>query len=194
MGEPQIAVHSFSKMKAFVAVLSAMVAAASGTQLVSYAGYAPYTYNYGAVDPFGYAAAAPAPVAVAHAPIAYATVNPYDYAGQIYPVAEPYIHEEIPAEEYVHEEIAAEPYVHEEIAAEPYVHEEIPAEAYVHEEIPAEAYVHEETPAEAYIHQEPIAVAPVAVAAPAPVVSYAAYNYAPAGYPFVAPAAAVKSE
>merc|ERR1711973_492786 len=98
------------------------------------------------------AAAAPAPVAVAHAPIAYATVNPYDYAGQIYPVAEPYIHEEIPAEEYVHEDIAAEPYVHEEIAAEPYVHEEIPAEAYVHEEIPAEAYVHEEIPAEAYIH------------------------------------------
>merc|ERR1712227_362152 len=101
--EHQIAVHLFSKMKAF-------------------------------------AAAAPAVVPT----LAYNYINPYDYAGQVYPVAEPYIHEEIPAEEYVHTEIAAEPYVHEEIPAEEYVHTGIAAEPYVHTEIAAEPYVHTE--------------------------------------------------
>merc|ERR1712177_29269 len=52
--------------------------------------------------------------------------------------------------------------------AEPYVHEEIPAEPYVHEEIAAEAYVHDATGdvAEEYVHVEPVvpAVAPVAPA------------------------------
>merc|ERR1712098_347476 len=46
-------------------------------------------------------------------------------------VAEPYVHEEIPAvEAAAEEEIAAEPYVHDATGdvAEPYVHEEIPAE------------------------------------------------------------------
>ena len=76
--------------------------------------------------------------------IAAAAVNPYDYAGQVYPAAEPYIHTEVAAEPYVHEEIEAEPYVHEEIEAEPYVHEEIEAEPYVHQEIEAEPYVHAE--------------------------------------------------
>merc|ERR1712177_75954 len=62
--------------------------------------------------------------------------------------------------------------------AEPYVHEEIPAaEPYVHEEIAAEAYVHDATGdvAEEYVHVEPVvpAVAPVA-----PAVTYAAYPYA----------------
>merc|ERR1712177_81120 len=54
-------------------------------------------------------------------------------------VAEPYVHEEIPAVE-----AAAE----EEIAAEPYVHEEIAAEAYVHDATGdvAEEYVHVRTP------------------------------------------------
>merc|ERR1712002_530439 len=50
-------------------------------------------------------------------------------------VAEPYVHEEIPAvEAAAEEEIAAEPYVHEEIAAEAYVHDATGdvAEEYVH--------------------------------------------------------------
>merc|ERR1711973_1047413 len=91
-----------------------------------------------------------------------------DYAGQVYPLAEPYVHEEIPAEEYAHQEIAAEAYVHEDVAAEAYVHEEIPAEEYVHSEIAAEPYVHSEIAAEPYVHaeiaaepyvhQEPVAV------------------------------------
>merc|ERR1711872_400239 len=181
--EHQIAVHLFSKMKAFVAVLSALVAAASGEPqiLANYgyglAGYGGY-YGYPGYATHGLTYAAPAIQTVAAAPapavtvaaaapavvptLAYNYINPYDYAGQVYPVAEPYIHEEIPAEEYVHTEIAAEPYVHEEI----------PAEEYVHPEIADEPYVHTEIAAEPYIHQEPVAVvaapAPVAVA-PAPV-------------------------
>merc|ERR1712126_293058 len=168
--ELQIAVHLFPKMKAFVAALSSLVAAASGEpQLLGnlgYAGYGAYA-GYGGYAGLGYTgypgyathgltySAAPAVTTVAAAPalaapaiaaqtfaapIAYGAINPYDYAGQIYPAAEPYIHQEIPAEEYVHTEIAAEPYIHTEIAAEPYVHTEIEAEP--------------------YIHQEPIAVAP----------------------------------
>merc|ERR1712168_822657 len=119
-----IAVHLFPKMKAFVAALSSLVAAAPAPALT--------------------VAAAPAPA------LAYNYINPYDYAGQVYPVAEPYIHQEIPAEAYVHTEIAAEPYVHTEIPAEPYIHAEV---------LP-----------EPYIHQEPVAV----VAAPAPLVAAAA--------------------
>merc|ERR1712114_81034 len=62
--------------------------------------------------------------------------------------------------------------------AEPYVHEEIPAvEAAAEEEIAAEAYVHDATGdvAEEYVHVEPVVpvVAPVA-----PAVTYAAYPYA----------------
>merc|ERR1711902_226773 len=152
------------KMKAFVAVLSliaavsagpaAQVVAAPGYAYGGYAGYAPYTY---AAQPLAYATyAQPAALPIA-------TVNPYDYAGQVYPAAEPYIHEEVAAEPYVHEEIEAEPYIHTEIEAEPYVHEEVAAEPYVHTEVAAEPYVHAEVAAEPYIHQEPIAVA---VAAP----------------------------
>merc|ERR1712115_629660 len=73
-----------------------------------------------------------APVAVeAEAPAAVEEEAPaalpyvHDATGD---VAEPYVHEEIPAEDVeipaVEEEIAAEPYVHEEIAAEVYTHEE----------------------------------------------------------------------
>merc|ERR1711921_13196 len=62
--------------------------------------------------------------------------------------------------------------------AEPYVHEEIPAvEAAAEEEIAAEPYVHDATGdvAEEYVHVEPMVpvVAPVA-----PAVTYAAYPYA----------------
>merc|ERR1712168_1083046 len=169
--EHQIAVHLFSKMKAFVAVLSALVAAASGEPqiLANYgyglAGYGGY-YGYPGYATHGLTYAAPAIQTVAAAPapavtvaaaapavvptLAYNYINPYDYAGQVYPVAEPYIHQEIPAEPYVHTEIAAEPYVHTEIPAEPYIHAEV---------LP-----------EPYIHQEPVAV----VAAPAPLVAAAA--------------------
>merc|ERR1712112_784895 len=104
-------------------------------------------------------------------------------------VAEPYVHEEIPAvdeeivaeayvhdatgdvaEPYIHEEIPAEdveiPAVEEEIAAEPYVHEEISAEVYEHDATgdAAEPYIHEDIAAEVYTHEEPVvpaAVAPV---------------------------------
>merc|ERR1711962_826012 len=63
--------------------------------------------------------------------------------------------------------------------AEPYVHEEIPAvEAFAEEEIAAEPYVHDATGdvAEEYVHVEPVvpAVAPVV----APAVTYSAYPYA----------------
>merc|ERR1711955_114820 len=64
------------------------------------------------------------------------------------------------------------------VIAEPYVHEEIPAvEAAAEEEIAAEPYVHDATGdvAEEYVHVEPVVpvVAPVA-----PAVTYAAYPYA----------------
>merc|ERR1712098_267871 len=106
-------------------------------------------------------------------------------------VAEPYVHEEIPAveaaaeeeiaaeayvhdatgdvaEPYVHEEIPAEdgeiPTVEEEIAAEPYVHEEISAEVYEHDATgdAAEPYIHEDIAAEVYTHEEPVVPAAVA--------------------------------
>merc|ERR1712058_103331 len=89
--------------------------------------------------------------------------------------------EEAPAAlPYVHDATGdvAEPYVHEEIpAVEAAAEEEIAAEPYVHEEIAAEAYVHDATGdvAEEYVHVEP--VVPV-VASVAPAVTYAAYPYA----------------
>ena len=176
-------------------------------------------YGYGgrglsAADGLGYGygrfglGAAPAAIAAVPAaaarPVGYAGVgfgaglieaghvNPYDYAGEVYPAAEPYFHQEIPAEPYYHEEIPAEPYFHEEIPAEPYIHEEIPAEPYFHEEIPAEPYFHEEIPAEPYFHQEipaepyfhqePVA-APVAIAAaPAIAAEPVGYGYGLGGF------------
>merc|ERR1712133_15429 len=71
------------------------------------------------------------------------------------------VEEEAPAAlPYVHDATGdvAEPYVHEEIpAVEPTAEEEIAAEPYVHEEIAAEAYVHDATGdvAEEYVHVEP---------------------------------------
>merc|ERR1712018_735448 len=82
----------------------------------------------------GYAGAGVAIGAGIAAPgyLGYGVASQYDYAGQVYPAAVPYIHEEYAAEPYVHQEIAAEPYVHEEIAAEPYIDVQIPAEPYIH--------------------------------------------------------------
>merc|ERR1712080_265664 len=81
---------------------------------------------------------AEAPVAVEEdAPAALPYVH--DATGD---VAEPYVHEDIPA---VEEEIAAEPYVHDATGdvAEAYTHEDIAAEVYTHEEpvVPAVAPV-----------------------------------------------------
>ena len=93
-------------------------------------------------------------------------INPYAYAlnsGNVYPLAEPYIHQE-PAN------------IDVQIAAEPYVHEEIPAEPYVDVQVAAEPY----------IHQEPLPVAPVvaapAYAAAAPAIAYAGAYAQPAVY------------
>merc|ERR1712168_1061294 len=104
--EHQIAVHLFSKMKAFVAAASGepQILANYGYGLAGYGGY----YGYPGYATHGLTYAAPAIQTVAAAPAPAVTVA----------AAEPYIHEEIPAEEYVHAEIAAEPYVHEEIPAE----------------------------------------------------------------------------
>merc|ERR1719474_1646320 len=72
-----------------------------------------------------------------HRPHRCWTPNPLDVAGQVYPAAEPYIHDATgegspAAEEYVHDASgeaapAAEPYIHDATgevypAAEPYVH------------------------------------------------------------------------
>merc|ERR1712064_185147 len=102
------------KMKAFVAIISALIAAASAksdANIVAPAyAYGAYGYPYaGAYGAYGYglaAAPAAAPVAAATyaaAPVAYAAapaayINPYDYAGQVYPAAEPYLHLEVAAE------------------------------------------------------------------------------------------------
>merc|ERR1712066_587030 len=175
------------KMKSFVAVLACLSAASAAVLPAGVVGSYAYPHAY------GYTAAAP--VAYAGQPIAYNTA-PAAVLGGVYGAAYD------PSVAYANLYPAAEPYVHEDIAAEPYVHAEIPAEAYVHAGIPAEAYVDVQVPAEAYIHQEPIAVAaPVVAAAPAPVVNYnyaaapvAAYNYAAApvaayNYAAAAPAA-----
>jgi len=144
---------------------------------------------------------AEAPVAVEEdAPAALPYVH--DATGD---VAEPYVHEDIPA---VEEEIAAEPYVHDITGdvAEAYVHEEVPAEeaeiapeTYVHEEIAAEVYehdatgdvaegyTHEDIAAEVYTHEEPVvaAVAPVtySVSPTAGVIPITAYAGVYAGHP-----------
>merc|ERR1712026_478674 len=137
------------KMKSFVAVLS-LLSAASGAVIPAgvVGSYAyPHAYGYTAAAPVAYAGH---PVAYNTLPVAVAggvygaTYDPSVAYANLYPAAEPYVHEDIPAEPYVDAQIAAEPYVHEEIAAEPYVDVQVPAEA--------------------YIHQEPVAVAaPVAV-------------------------------
>merc|ERR1712051_729961 len=159
-------------MKSFVAVLACVASASAAVVPAAYNGYAyPYAYGYTAAAPVAnvaaYHHAAPlaqvAPVSYAAAPAVYggAYAGVYDpsvaYANA-YPLAEPYVHEEIAAEAYVDAQIEAEPYVHEEIAAEPYVDVQIPAEAYV--------------------HQEPIAVAAPVAYAQAPV----AYAQAPVAY------------
>merc|ERR1712240_372944 len=131
---------SLSKMKAFVAAVSSLLAVASGQVLTypgyypgltgltypGYAGYAGLTYaGYPGYATHGLTYAAPkledVPALAASAPLTYAPINPYDYAGLVYPIAPAYVHDEIEAVPYVHEEIEAVPYVHEEIAAVPYV-------------------------------------------------------------------------
>merc|ERR1712126_194683 len=144
-----------------------------------------------------------APVAVeAEAPAAVEEEAPaalpyvHDATGD---VAEPYVHEEIPA---VDEEIAAEAYVHDVTGdvAEPYIHEEIPAEDVeipaVEEEIAAEPYVHEDIAAEVYTHEEPVvpaAVAPVTYTVSHPtagVIPIASYAGVYAGHTLTYPYAA----
>merc|ERR1711973_422360 len=136
---------SLSKMKAFVAAVSSLLAVASG-RVLTYPGYYPgltgLTYfayaGYPGYATHGLTYAAPkledVPALAASAPLTYAPINPYDYAGLVYPIAPAYVHEDIPAEEYVRNEIEAVPYVHEEIEAVPYVHEEIAAVPYVESE------------------------------------------------------------
>merc|ERR1712177_52645 len=164
-----------------------------------------------------------APVAVeAEAPAAVEEEAPaalpyvHDATGD---VAEPYVHEEIPAveaaaeediaaEAYVHDATGdvAEPYVHEEIpaedveipAAEPYVHEEISAEVYEHDATgdAAEPYIHEDIAAEVYTHEEPVvpaAVAPVTYTVSHPtagVIPVASYAGVYAGHTLTYPYAA----
>merc|ERR1711868_29734 len=135
-------------MKSFVAVLACVASASAAVIPAAYNGYAyPYAYGYTAAQPIATVAHAAAPVAYAAQPVTYAAAPVAGvYAGvdasvayaNLYPAAEPYVHEDIAAEAYVDAQIAAEPYVHEEIAAE------------------------------AYVHQEPVEVAPVAVAASCP--------------------------
>merc|ERR1712076_300685 len=122
-------------------------------------------YNYA-----GIAAGAPAPIAAA-APAAWATpaiaaapawagaaiapaplaINPLDYAGQLYPAAEPYLHD---------------------LAGEAYPE----AEAYVHDAA-GDAAADASPAAEAYLHIEPIA-APLPALAPAPIAAAPAIGYA----------------
>merc|ERR1712045_989629 len=152
------------KMKAFVAVLSLLAAVSAAPrdakQLVLNYGHAGHGLVAGAYAyPHAYATAPLAhatyahPAPIVHAPIA---VNPYDFAGQVYPLAEPYIHEEVAAEAYVHEDIAAEPYVHADVVAEPYVHVD---PAYVHTVAAPVPYVHTvAAPAAPVVHH--VAAAP----------------------------------
>merc|ERR1711890_172998 len=117
---------------------------------------------------------AEAPVAVEEdAPAALPYVH--DATGD---VAEPYVHEDIPA---VEEEIAAEPYVHD-ITGDV-------AEVYEHDATGdvAEGYTHEDIAAEVYTHEEPVvaAVAPVtySVSPTAGVIPITAYAGVYAGHP-----------
>merc|ERR1711953_440531 len=121
-------VASQTNMKSFVAVLACVASASAAVIPAAYNGYAyPYAYGYTAAQPVATITHAAAPVSGV-----YANVDASVAYANLYPAAEPYLHEEIAAEPYVDAQIAAEPYVHEEIAAEPYVHEEIAAEPYVH--------------------------------------------------------------
>merc|ERR1719342_1393872 len=132
-----------------------------------------------------------APVAVEAAAEEEFAAEPYvhDATGD---VAEPYVHEEIPAEDV---EIPA---VEEEIAAEPYVHEEISAEVYEHDATgdAAEPYIHEDIAAEVYTHEEPVvpaAVAPVTYTVSHPtagVIPIASYAGVYAGHTLTYPYAA----
>merc|ERR1712172_47309 len=58
----------------------------------------------------------------------YAGVDPSVAYANLYPAAEPYVHEDIAAEAYVDAEIPAEQYVDVQVAAEPYIHQDIAAE------------------------------------------------------------------
>merc|ERR1712112_538884 len=121
--------------------------------------------------------------------------------GEEAPAALPYVHDATGdvAEPYVHEEIpAVEAAAEEEIAAEPYVHEEISAEVYEHDATgdAAEPYIHEDIAAEVYTHEEPVvpaAVAPVTYTVSHPtagVIPIASYAGVYAGHTLTYPYAA----
>ena len=132
---------------ACAAMASASYIAPAGYAAGVVAAPAAYAAGYaGAALPVaaGYAAGAALPVAAGYTGLyngavayngLYNGAIAYDYnndlAGQVYPLAEPYVDVQVAAEE---ENPAAELYIHEETAAEPYIHEEIAAEHYVHVE------------------------------------------------------------
>merc|ERR1711981_383549 len=80
----------------------AAVAAAPAAYAAAPAAYAAAPAAY-AAGPVGYAGAGVAIGAGIAAPgyLGYGYAHPYDYAGQVYPAAEPYIHEEYAAEPYI---------------------------------------------------------------------------------------------
>merc|ERR1712226_1513928 len=115
--EAQLAVHLTHKMKAFVAVAATIAAAEAGSigLATPWAGYNYAGIAAGAPAPIAAAPAAWAAPAIAAAPAwagaaiapAPLAINPLGYAGQLYPAAEPYLHdlagEAYPeAEAYVH--------------------------------------------------------------------------------------------
>merc|ERR1711971_897051 len=103
-----VAIHQVT-MKSFVAVLSCLAAVKAGVP-VGYAGY-----GYPAGLPAGYnALPAALPNAGVYGGVYGATYDPSVAYANLYPAAQPYVHEEIAAEPYLHEEIAAEPYDHQE--------------------------------------------------------------------------------
>merc|ERR1712027_43256 len=90
-------------MKSFVAVLASLAMA---------------TAQYASI---GYAAQ---PIGAAVAPIAGLYAGSYDPSvaySRAYPLAEPYVHVEVPAEPYVDVQVPAEPYIHFEPVAAPVV-------------------------------------------------------------------------
>merc|ERR1712076_4899 len=112
------------------------------------------------------------------APIGAGLPTPLDVAGQVYPAAEPYLHDATgegspAAEEYVHD-ASGDAGGDESPAAEPYIHDAT-GEAY-----PA---------AEPYLHIEPIAAIP-AIAHPAPIAGPAIGYAGNHGYAAAAPAIA----
>merc|ERR1712127_290913 len=157
MGSCTLTVVAEITMKSFVAVL-ALAASVSAKAAILAGAYGAHPLAAGYGYPHGYGYTAAAPVAYAHQPVAYpqqhvayaaapahglyaaAAYDPSVAYANLYPVAEPYVHEEIAAEAYADAQIAAEPYIHEEIAAEPYVDSQIAAEPYVDAQIEAEAY------------------------------------------------------